>query len=103
MALIILYNLFKYIKALKNYKKMAKEDKAKLLEYLNANNIRREEFGDNSILINNFIITRIEHHNITSEEYINYVFPYLQRYLKRDKFLLKKEENNINASYWKEI
>ena len=106
MGLIILYNLLKYIGHIKNYKKMAKEDRDKLIEYLKTLNITREEFGNNLILINNFIKSRIQYHNIKTKEYKDYVFPYLIKYLKKDNLCLKIEDRNIeinNIYFWKEI
>jgi hypothetical protein len=106
MGLIILYNLLKYIGHIKNYKKMAKEDRDKLIEYLKTQNITREEFGNNLILINNFIKSRIQYHNIKTKEYKDYVFPYLIKYLKKDNLCLKIEDINReinNISFWKEI
>ena len=106
MGLIVLYNLFKYIGHMKNYKKMAKEDRDKLIEYLKNQNITREEFGNNLILINKFIISRIQYHNIKAKEYKDYVFPYLYKYLKKDNLCLKIEERNSgvnNVSFWKDI
>ena len=106
MGLILLYNLFKYYAKMKNYKKMAKEDRDKLIEYLDTNNITREELGNNKILTNNFIKSRIQHHKIKVKEYKDYVLPYLIKYLKKDNYSLKIEEMNSevnNISYWKEI
>ena len=105
MTLFILYNLFKYLKDLKNYKKMAKEDKKELIELLKTLNITREEFGKNKILVNKFIKSRIRYHNITPEEYINYVFPYFKKYLGKENYLIEEENDNNgnNISYWREI
>ena len=106
MFLVLLYNFIKYIKELNNYKKMAKEDKNELLELLKSLNITREEFGKNYILMNKFIKKRIKYHNITSDEYMNYVFPYLKKYLGKEKYLVIKKDSindeNYN-SFWKEI
>ena len=106
MALLLLYNLLKYRKILKNYKKMAKEDRDELINYLDRNNIKREEFGNNLILTNNFIKSRVLGHKISSEEYMNYVFPYLSKLLKKDKYDLKIDEiknEGIKVNFWKEI
>ena len=106
MALLVLYNLYKYRKIFKEYKKMAKEDRDKLIEYINTLNIKREEIGNNIILINKFIKSRIIHHNITPKEYMNYVFPYLSKFLKKDKYDMQKEKRNNEENiviYWKEI
>ena len=94
MALIILYHLFKYIKESKRYKKMAKEDKEQLIKYFEEKKINSENLQNNFVSLNNFIISRITYHNITSDEYINCVFPYLQKLLKSLGFVLKKDENN---------
>ena len=40
--------------------------------------------------------------NITQDEYMKYVFHYLNKYLKKDGFELNIDENN-NQEYWKEI
>ena len=106
MALLLLFNLLRYRKILKNYKKMAKEDRDELINYLDRNNIKREEFGNNLILTNNFIKSRVLGHKISSEEYMNYVFPYLSKLLKKDKYDLKIDEiinEGIKANFWKEI
>jgi hypothetical protein len=106
MALLIIYLLVKYIKDLRKYKKMAEEDRIKLLERLRNLNINKEELANRNLMSNNFIESRIAYHQITEDEYVNYVFPYLVRFLKKDGFYLQKVnqdkcENNI--SYWKEI
>ena len=104
IGLIIFYNIIKYVVEKRKYKKMAKEDKKKLLELLEEYKISREEFGKNLILVNKFIYSRIQYHNISEEEYINYVFPYLEKYLEKDKYKIMKEENEENiCQYWKEI
>ena len=106
MALLLLYNILRYRKILKNYKKIAKEDRDELINYLDRNNIKREEFGNNLILTNNFIKSRVLGHKMSSEEYINYVFPYLSKLLKKDNYDLKIDEiinEGIKANFWKEI
>jgi hypothetical protein len=106
MTLLLLFNLLRYRKILRNYKKMAKEDRDELINYLDRNNIKREEFGNNLILTNNFIKSRVLGHKISSEEYMNYVFPYLSKLLKKDKYDLKIDEiinEGIKANFWKEI
>ena len=104
MGLIILFYLFLYIKELRKYKKIAKEDRKKLLELFEQLNIRKEDIGNNTILLNNFINERIEQNNEISEEtYMRYVFPYLVKYLKKDGFYLDKVENDENNNYWKEL
>ena len=103
MGLLVLYLLFLYIKDKKRYKKMAREDREELLNELQRRNIRIENLIDNIALLNNFIERRIQHHKVNQDEYINYVFPYLQKFLKKDGLELgkDKEENPIN--YWIEI
>ena len=101
MGLLVLYLLFKYIKDKKRYEKMAREDREEMLNELQRRNIRNENLIVNTVLLNNFIERRIEHHKVTQDEYINYVFPYLQKFLKKDGLELSKEENPIN--YWIEI
>ena len=105
MGLVLLYHLCKYIKEIRKFKKMAKEDRQKLLDLLNAQNINRDNLANNSILLNNFILTRIPEHNLTTEEYMKCVFPYLSKYLKKDGFALDKQNKNEgdNKDYWKEI
>ena len=104
MGLIILFYLILYIKELRKYKKIAKEDRKKLLELFEQLNIRKEDIGNNTILLNNFINERIEQNNEINEEiYMRYVFPYLVKYLKKDGFYLDKVENEENNSYWKEL
>ena len=106
MALLIIYHLIKYIMKLKEYKKMAREDRIKLLEILQTYKITSEEMGNNNVLLSNFIYSQIEYHNIDYEEYANYVFPYLKKYLEKDGFCLEKvnqDKNEYNTSYWKEI
>ena len=108
MGLIILFYLFLYIKELRKYKKIAKEDRKKLIELFEKLNIRKEDIGNNTILLNNFINERIEQNNqINEETYMRYVFPYLVKYLKRDGYILeiqKDEENDgNNLNYWKRM
>jgi len=104
MGLIILFYLILYIKELRTYKKIAKEDRKKLLELFEQLNIKKEDIGNNTILLNNFINERINQNNeINEETYMRYVFPYLVKYLKRDGFYLDKVENDENNNYWKEL
>ena len=102
MGLLVLFNIIRYFLRKRNYKKMAKSDRIALLDLLNNNNITKEELGNNMILISNFISQRIKEHNITQDEYMKYVFHYLNKYLKKDGFELNINENN-NQEYWKEI
>ena len=106
MGLIILFNFYLYLKELQKYKNMAKKDKEKLMEKLNDMNIRRENIGNNIILLNQFIEERTNEHGISYEKYMKYVFPYLVKYLKKDGFYLEKQknqENQDNDNYWKKI
>ena len=104
MGLIILFYLILYIKELRKYKKIAKEDRKKLLELFEQLNIKKEDIGNNTILLNNFINERINQNSeINEETYMRYVFPYLVKYLKRDGFYLDKVENDENNNYWKEL
>ena len=106
MGLIILFNFYLYLKELQKYKNMAKKDKEKLMEKLNDMNIRRENIGNNIILLNQFIEERTNEHCISYEKYMKYVFPYLVKYLKKDGFYLEKQknqENQDNDNYWKKI
>ena len=105
MALIIFYNLFAYVKDLRKYKKMAREDKKKLIEFLQSHNIRQEELANNVILLNEYFDNLVSSHQIPFEEYIKYVFPYLSKYLKKDGFILYKEDDNDgnNHNYWKKF
>ena len=103
MGLLVLYLLFMYIKDKKRYKKMAREDREELLNELQRRNIRIENLIDNIALLNNFIERRIQHHKVNQEEYINYVFPYLQKFLKKDGLELSKEKEENPINYWIEI
>ena len=107
MGLIIIYNIFLYMKALKKYKKRAKKDRRKLLELLSYNKIRIEDINDNNktIILNKFINSRIRYYNISYEDYMKNIFPYLCRYLQKFGLnLVKKEvQNNENINCWKEI
>ena len=106
MGILIIYNLYKYIKDINKYKKMAREDRQQLIDKLQGSNIRQEEMDNTCfILINNFIKSRILYHNITYDEYVNYVFPYLIKFMKKDGYLLKKVpvDKKDNISYWGEI
>ena len=104
MGLIVLFYLILYLKELRKYRKIAKEDRKKLLELFEQLNIKKEEIGNNTILLNNFINERISQNNeINEETYMRYVFPYLVKYLKKDGFYLDKVENDENNNYWKEL
>lgn len=103
MGLLVLYLLFRYIKDKKRYKKMAREDREELINELQRRNIKIENLIDNTILLNNFIERRIEHHKVTQDEYINYVFPYLQKFVKKDGLELSKEKEENPINYWIEI
>ena len=107
MGLIILFYLILYLKELRKYRKIAKEDRKKLLELFEQLNIKKEEIGNNTILLNNFINERISQNNeINEETYMRYVFPHLVKYLKKDGFYLDKVENDENNNgnyYWKEL
>ena len=107
MGLIVLFYLILYLKELRKYRKIAKEDRKKLLELFEQLNIKKEEIGNNTILLNNFINERISQNNeINEETYMRYVFPHLVKYLKKDGFYLDKVENDENNNgnyYWKEL
>ena len=105
MGLIILYNIFLYFKDLRKFKKIAEDDRKKLLLSLSSHNIKIEDIADNIILLNNEIYSRIEEHHMSYEEYMKNVFPYLCEYLEKDGLRLYKEEGkeNENEKYWKEI
>ena len=105
MALLILYNVIKCFKTMKNYKKMAKADKKALLELLSNLNINREALGNNTMLINNFILQCINKHNLTKDEYMKYVFRYLKKYLAEDGFIMNQEDekDQTRHEFWKEI
>ena len=105
MALLILYNVIKCFKTMKNYKKMAKADKKALLELLSNLNINREALGNNTMLINNFILQCIKKHNLTKDEYMKYVFRYLKKYLVEDGFIMNQEDekDQTRHEFWKEI
>ena len=105
MALLILYNVIKCFKTMKNYKKMAKADKKALLELLSNLNINREALGNNTMLINNFILQCIKKHNLTKDEYMKYVFRYLKKYLAEDGFIMNQEDekDQTRHEFWKEI
>ena len=87
MALIIFFHLFLYLKKMKKYKKMAIEDKNELLKKLSES---KEEFT-NEILINDFILSRIDFHRITLDKYVKFVFPYLVKFLKDSNLILEKK------------
>ena len=107
MGLIVLFNLYKCCKECRKYKKIAKEDKQKLLELFERENIKKEDIGDKFILLNEFINERIQESGLKEDVYMKYVFPYLIKYLKKDGYVLEKqkdeekETNDIN--YWKKM
>lgn len=105
MGLLVLYNILRYFLAIKNYKKMAREDRTALLQRLNDENITAETLANNMALVNNFINTRITEHNLSPEEYMKYVFPYLKKYLKKDGYVLNTDDNinDEEQKFWKEI
>ena len=105
MTLLILYNVIKCFKTMKNYKKMAKADKKALLELLSNLNINREALGNNTMLINNFILQCIKKHNLTKDEYMKYVFRYLKKYLAEDGFIMNQEDekDQTRHEFWREI
>jgi len=109
MGLIILFHLFMYIKDIRKYKKIAKEDKKKLIELLESLNIRKEDIGNNIISLNRFFEEikeqRMRENGLSEETYMKYVFPNLSKYLKKDGYCLEKrnsDENN-NYNFWKEL
>ena len=109
MGLIILFHLFMYIKDIRKYKKIAKEDKKKLIELLESLNIRKEDIGNNIISLNRFFEEikeqRMRENGLNEETYMKYVFPNLIKYLKKDGYCLEKrncDENN-NYNFWKEL
>ena len=89
------------------YKKMAKEDKKKLLELLEKNNITKEDIGNNIILLKEFFEGVIKSRGINYDTYMKNAFPYLVKYLKKDGYILeiqKNEENGENnLNYWKKM
>ena len=99
MGLLVLYLLFMYIKD----KKMAREDREELLNELQRRNIRIEDLIDNTVFLNNFIERRIRYHKVNPEEYINYVFPYLKKFLKKDRLELCTDKEGNPISYSIEI
>jgi len=108
IGLIVLFNILKYIKEIRNYKKIAKEDRQKLMELFEKMNIKKEDIGDNVILLNQFFNDRMEENQIGWEEYMEYVFPYLSKYLKKDGYFLQKQgdeknDNNNDNNYWKKL
>ena len=106
MGLIILYNLFLFNwKDLRKYTKMANKDKKKLLEYFSTNNIKIEDIGNQIISLNKFMDLTIESHNMSYEEYMKNVFPFLSKALKELGLNLYYEENlnNNNIKYMKEL
>ena len=111
MGLIILFNLIKYFRQLHHYKKIAKADKNELIKLFESLNIKKEQMGDKTILINKFIEERIQKNGISDEIYMKYVFPYLVKYLKKEGINLEKQKNEKNKnegnknnnSYWKEL
>ena len=107
MGLIVLFHLYKYLKDILKYKKIAKEDKKKLMEMLEENGIKKEDIGNNFILLSEFFEGIIRDSELDYGIYMNYVFPYLVKYLRKDGYILEKqkdedlEDNNLN--YWKKM
>ena len=102
MGLIVLFNLYKYLKDLRKYKKIAKEDKKKLMELFERENIQKEDIENKYILLEQFFKERIQENNLEIETYMKYVFPHLVKYLRKDGYILRQqniEENELN--YWK--
>ena len=102
MGLIVLFNLYKYLKDLRKYKKIAKEDKKKLMELFERENIQKEDIENKYILLEQFFKERIQDNNLEIETYMKYVFPHLVKYLRKDGYILRQqniEENELN--YWK--
>ena len=95
MGLIILFNIFKYLKELRNYKKIAKDDKKKLMELFEKINIKKEDIGENVIILNEFFNDRIKENQISWEEYMKYVFPHLTKYLKKDGYFLQEQKQEM--------
>ena len=104
MGLIILYNILLYMcNDLRKYTKMAKEDKKELLKLFSNNNIKIEDIGNQLISLNNFMNSRIKRHNMTYEQYMKNVFPFLSRHLKELGLILYYDENQNNNNYMKEL
>ena len=106
MGLIVLFHLYKYIKEKMKYKKIAKEHKKKLMELLEANNIKKDDIGNNAILLSQFFEEVINNSGLDYDMYMKYVFPYLVKYLKKDGYILemaKDEETDENINYWKKM
>ena len=107
MGLIVLFHLYKCLKEKMKYKNIAKEHKKKLMKLLEDNNIKKEDIGNNVILLSQFFEEVINDSGIDYDTYIKYVFPYLAKYLKKDGYILEKQndeengENNLN--YWKKM
>ena len=107
MGLIVLFHLCKCLNEIRKYKKMAKEDKRKLMELLEKNDIKKEDIGNNIILLKEFFEEVIGNRGLDYDVYMKNVFPYLVKYLKRDGYILeiqKDEENDgNNLNYWKRM
>ena len=107
MGLIVLFHLCKCLNEIRKYKKMAKEDKKKLMELLEKNDIKKEDIGNNIILLKEFFEEVIGNRGLDYDVYMKNVFPYLVKYLKRDGYILeiqKDEENDgNNLNYWKRM
>ena len=83
MGLIILFHLCKRLKDIRKNKKMAKEDKKKLTELLEKNNIEKEDIGNNIILLKEFFEEVIGNRGLDYDIYMKNIFPYLVKYLKK--------------------
>ena len=107
MGLIVLFHLCKCLNEIRKYKKIAKEDKKKLMELLEKNDIKKEDIGNNIILLKEFFEEVIGNRGLDYDVYMKNVFPYLVKYLKRDGYILeiqKNEENDgNNLNYWKRM
>ena len=107
MGLIVLFHLYKYFKEKMKYKKIAKEHKKKLMELLEENNIKKEDIGNNVILLSQFFEEVINDSGLDYDTYMKYVFPYLVKYLKKDGYILEKQEDEENGennlNYWKKM
>ena len=107
MGLIILYHLIRYyFEKNQKYKKLAKEDQKKLLELFKTNNIKVEDIGNQIILLNNFMSSRMTENDMTYDEYMKYVFPELSKFLEKMELKLYFENipnDNINPNYMKEL
>ena len=107
MGLIIIYNLFLYMcNDLRKYTKMANEDKKELIKLFSDNNIKIEDIVNQIISLNNFMNLRMKKHNMSYDEYMKNVFPFLAQHLKELGLTLyyeDQQDNNINNNYMKEL